>query len=46
MPVKAYTKTEEGVPVLSQQLTKLTGIHEDMGLIPGPTQWLKDSVLP
>ena len=26
--------------------TNLTGIHEDEVLIPGPTQWVKDRVLP
>ena len=34
-----------GVPVVTQQLTNLTSIHEDSGLIPGLTQWVKDLVL-
>ena len=35
-----------GVPVVAQQITNLTDIHEDMSLIPGLTQWVKDLVLP
>ena len=30
-----------GVPIVAQQVKNLTGIHEDKGLIPGLTQWLR-----
>ena len=31
-------KKKQGVPIVAHQITNLTGIHEDAGLIPGLAQ--------
>ena len=39
-------KKRRGVTVVAQQVTNLTGTHEDVGLIPGLSKWVMDPVWP
>ena len=43
VPLKEETK---GVPIVAQRVKNPKSIHEDVSLIPGFTQWVKDPVLP
>ena len=38
-------KKDEGVPVLAQQVKNLTRVPEDVSMIPGLPQWVKDPAL-
>ena len=35
-----------GVPIVVQQVINPANVHEDVGSIPGPDQWVKDPALP
>jgi len=36
----------KGVPILAQQVKKLTSLYEEKGSLPGLNQWVKDLALP
>ena len=40
--VVSKKKNDIGVSIVTQQVTNLTSIHENSGLIPGLAQWIKD----
>ena len=42
LPFSLLKTQNPGVPVVAYQVKNLTSIYEDVGLIPGPTQWVKD----
>ena len=42
---KAYIKNIIGVPIMVQGVKNPTSIHEEVGLIPGLTHWVKDLAL-
>ena len=38
-------KNKRGVPIVAQQVKNPARIHEEVGLIPGRAQWIKDLAL-
>ena len=45
--MESISKTSNlGLPLVAQWVMNPTSLHEDVGLIPDPAQWIKDLVLP
>ena len=37
-------QVKEGIPIVAQWVRNPTSIHEDVGLIPGLSQWFKEEL--
>ena len=46
LQLKIKILKQEGVPISAERIMNPTSIDEDVGTIPGLTQWVKDPTLP